>query len=159
MHQSFAYCVSVSVNVKANEDPGYRGKNTEWSPPTPGYSSPVCAESAVTAFLKSPRQTSKKTTWPQATQIIYVKCSNYQVALKYDHWQIKYESPAHSPTCWAKKWKRFIFYPSEIWAKKGAVLHVQPQVTLSQRFKMNTVEPPWATTSRKRPPPVSDHPP
>ena len=39
-------------------------------------------------------------------QIIYVKCSNYQVAQKCDCWQIKCESPVHTPTYWAKKWKR-----------------------------------------------------
>ena len=33
--------------------------------------------------------------WMQATQIISVKCSNYQAARKCNHWQIKCESPAH----------------------------------------------------------------
>ena len=31
-----------------------------------------------------------------AMQIIYVKCSNYQVAWKCDRWQIKCESPTHT---------------------------------------------------------------
>ena len=31
----------------------------------------------------------------QATQITYVKCSNYQTMPNCDHWQIKCESPAH----------------------------------------------------------------
>ena len=51
--------------------------------------SPVCVESAVTAFLKSPRQDLEKhfqtkTTWLRAMQILYVKCSNYQAARKCD---------------------------------------------------------------------------
>ena len=54
---------SFSVSVKASEVPRHWVKNAEWSPSPWVLSctnqSPVCVESAVTAFLKSPDQTLK----------------------------------------------------------------------------------------------------
>ena len=64
--------------------PRHQGKNTEWSS--------GCDSLEVPFSTKRPR----------AMEIIYVKCSNYQVVWKCDRWQIKWESPAHPPTCWAK---------------------------------------------------------